>query len=364
MAKIKPKKSKQTQKSGSRRQDKVETTTSDHWQITQSQIGICITAAIVVIIYHGEILLSRRRVTTIQQQSHGILDRKDAFLQWFTKNGGEFHPILLNNDDDNSTSANVTIVEFPSYGGWGLSLPLPQVVQQQKILEDCEADELSHDDRQQQCSIDFAKSINNLPSPIIRHLDPLFTVPSSIIISVQSILDTYTSSDFYTQVNTILTSSFPQSTGLAPAKQQQRGVSSMGLVEQDVVIAMYLVVEECQHKHHQRLFNNIDSYWAEYLDVLPHTPRLDTFNDEEYETLNDAHLEYTGRNTKRTLQKMYNGYKEQHPTLRNVVEGMIRQKMASTIDSAIPESCSSFETFHRFVAVVSSRAMVLKGVKQ
>ena len=70
MAKSKPKKSKQTQKSGDRRQDKVETTSADHWQITQSQIGIFITAAIVVIIYYGEIVLSRRRVATIQQQSH------------------------------------------------------------------------------------------------------------------------------------------------------------------------------------------------------------------------------------------------------------------------------------------------------
>jgi len=43
---------------------------------------------------------------------------------------------------------------------------------------------------------------------------------------------------------------------------------------------------------------------------------------------------------------------------------MIQTKLGSSIrPSDIPSSCFSFETFHRFVAIISSRAMVLKGVK-
>jgi len=284
---------------------------------------------------------NNRQVINQQNQS-----TKDSFLKWFTENGGTFH-------------VNVTIEEFPSYGGWGLALPSPTELSHP-------SDECQSDNADGQCTAaDYEKS------PIIRHLDPLFTVPSSIIISVQSILDTYTFtssplylSDFYPNINKILTRAFPNGPGLA-----KRG---MGLVEQDAVIAMYLMAEECQHGHTPLFKNNEDSRWAPYLDVLPKytIPRLDSFGDEEYAVLQDANLEHTGRNSRRLLEQMYLNDDSGTGTinvlsLKSVVEDMIHQKIGPTTPSiAIPAACISFETFHRFVAIVSSRAMLLKDVKQ
>jgi hypothetical protein len=44
---------------------------------------------------------------------------------------------------------------------------------------------------------------------------------------------------------------------------------------------------------------------------------------------------------------------------------MIHRKLGilSSTTTTIPETCISFDTFHRFVGIVSSRAMVLKGIK-
>ena len=279
------------------------------------------------------------------------INKRDAFINWFVNNGGTFHPVIINED----TAVNVTIEEFQSYGGWGLALPLPSnITEQQQMTDECQ----SVEDEQQQCSTDISTS----NTPIIRHLDPLFTVPSSIIISVSSILEIYAYPkspqylpNFYPEVNNILNKAYPGGTGLAA-----RG---MGLVEQDVVIAMYLMVEECQH-HHTHLFrNNEDSYWGGYLEVLPQytIPRLDTFDDDAYAALKDENLEYLGRRSRQLLKQMYSmSPSEGHVSLSSVVKDMIQLKMKQS--ETIPD-CVCFETFHRFVGIVSSRAMVLKGVK-
>ena len=70
----------------------------------------------------------------------------------------------------------------------------------------------------------------------------------------------------------------------------------MGLAQQDVVIALHLMAEDCQHGH-SSLFNREDSRWGPYLDVLLRLtiPRLDTFSDEEYAAMRDKNLERTGR---------------------------------------------------------------------
>lgn len=172
----------------------------------------------------------------------------------------------------------------------------------------------------------------------------------------------------------------------------------MGLVEQDVVIAMHLMVEECHHQlysntHHQNPYNvTEDSYWGEYLDVLPQytIPRLDTFGNEEYAALHDDNLEFVGRNSKRLLERMFlmNQYdnddsdiyadaamkqkKRNGISLQGVVREMIHRKLdIPTMTASLPESsatalldsCTSFEAFHRFVGIVASRAMVLNGRK-
>ena len=174
--------------------------------------------------------------------------------------------------------------------------------------------------------------------------------------------------NFYSTVNKVLTTGYGRSSGTGLAKR------GMTLADQNVVIGMYLMVEECQH-HHTALFNANNnnnnenekgSYWGEYLDVLPQytIPRLDTFNDEAYAALKDVHLERSGRNSKRRLEEMYNGVTSTSGgeilSLRSVVQDMIRQRMNNErLD--IPESCINFDKFHRFVGIVSSRGMVLKG---
>jgi hypothetical protein len=174
----------------------------------------------------------------------------------------------------------------------------------------------------------------------------------------------------------------------------------MGLVEQDIVIAMHLMVEDFHHRFYNAhpLSNNLvieeDSHWGPYLDVLPQylIPRLNTFGDEEYEALSDANLEFVGRNSKRLLERLFgithedeeNGGRADAATttnaeisLQSVIRDMIDVKldemmttssslsdMSTASIATLLHSCTSFETFHRFVGIVASRAMVLHGRKQ
>jgi hypothetical protein len=192
-------------------------------------------------------------------------------------------------------------------------------------------------------------------------------------------------------MNTILDQNFPHYQGMLVG----RGGGGMGLTEQDVIIATYLMVEDCYYHHlvHQQNNNNNhhvvedSSYWGEYLDILPQysIPRLDTFTTVEYEALNDTLLEWTGRESRHVLEKIFtNNYnannsdgssngQEEVPILQTLVRDLMYRKLGisstttttttATTTTIVPESCISFDTFHRFVGIVSSRAMVLKGVK-
>ena len=351
--------------------------TTSHSKITTITVSSAL-AIILFIICVVVILLSpnNANINSNPQQTSTRTEKKDAFLNWFVNNGGTFHPIIWLHDD----TVNVTIEEFPEYGGWGLALPIPPKSNSITIMADqCHQPSSSSEEEEDDDSIKEQRQCPALPNPkppIIRHLDPLFTVPSKIIITVQSILEMYaypkTSSrylpNFYSTVNKVLTTGNngrSSSTGLA-----KRG---MTLADQNVVIGMYLMVEECQH-HHTTLFNTNTnknenengSYWGEYLDVLPQytIPRLDTFNDEAYASLKDVHLERSGRSSKRRLEEMYNGIISasggETLSLRSVVQDMIRQRVSNERFD-IPESCISFDKFHRFVGIVSSRGMVLKG---
>jgi hypothetical protein len=163
-----------------------------------------------------------------------------------------------------------------------------------------------------------------------------------------------------------------------------QGGGRMGLAEQDIIIAIYLMVEDCHHHHHHHIHRHNsytykieDSFWGDYLNILPKyiIPRLDTFTTSEYEVLNDTLLERTGRESKHILEKIFTNNNEYDtsssnggevpPILQTLVRDMIHRKLGiTTTDTAtIPETCISFDTFHRFVGIVSSRAMVLKGVK-
>jgi hypothetical protein len=112
---------------------------------------------------------------------------------------------------------------------------------------------------------------------------------------------------------------------------------------------------------------------------------LDTFGDEDYAALRDEGLERAGRESLWLLRTMFGGDEVGDGDgdgggLRTVVRDMIRRKIGMSLSSTttttttttlphdtttiVPDSCISFEAFHRFVGIVSSRAMVLRGVKQ
>ena len=274
-------------------------------------------------------------------------------MKWIIDNGGTFHPV-----HHGDKKLNVTLEKFPEFGGWGLALALNAPQNQ------CEAD-FTNSTESKQCHPSESES---LPTSglIVKELDPLFTIPPALIITIPHILETYSTSSspryistFYTKLHSILQRGLK---GSGLSKQIHR----MGLVEQDVILALYLMAENCQHQHVQ-LFEG-DSFYGPYLDVLPGLiPRLDTFNDEEYKVLDDEDLEGMGRESKGALQYMYNGSKDigDGATLKAVLLDMIATELKSGSSSILSSAeCTSFESFHRFVALISSRAMVLRGVKR
>ena len=286
--------------------------------------------------------------------SNKTIDQKrDAFLKWITDNGGTFYPV-----DHGDNMVNVTLEEFPEFGGWGLALAMGTPKNQ------CETD-FTNSTEPKQCQMDESDSLSS-SGPIVKELDPLFTIPSTLIITIPHILDTYSTSSspryvstFYPKLHSILQKGLKGS-GLS------RQINLMGLVEQDVILALYLMAENCQHEH-ARLFQG-DSFYGPYLDVLPGLiPRLDTFDDDEYKVLGDEVLESMGRESKRALEYMFNGSTESggEATLKAVLLDMIATQLKSRSSSILlAAECTSFESFHRFVALISSRAMVLRGVKR
>ena len=317
---------------------------------------------------------------------------KDAFLAWFVRNGGVYHPIHITGSSNKET-VNVTIDEFPTFGGWGLAVNIPSSSALLPVEGgECNGADIYEDAKAEQCKMMESKEEEQQQqqqqqqSILIRHLDPLFTVPSSLIITVQLIIETYGKevdsihylSSFIPTMNAILDRAFPHYQGM-----MSQGGGRMGLAEQDIIIAIYLMVEDCHHHHHHIHRHNSntykieDSFWGDYLNILPKyiIPRLDTFTTSEYEVLNDTLLERTGRESKHILEKIFTNNNEYDtsssnggevpPILQTLVRDMIHRKLgiATTNTATIPETCISFDTFHRFVGIVSSRAMVLKGVK-
>ncbi|KAK1733894.1 SET domain-containing protein [Skeletonema marinoi] len=313
----------------------------------------------------------------------------ELFLKWFTDNGGIFHPIssstAANDDDDASSGVQITIHKFDGLG-WGLAA----IFNATSTFDSTFSNE-GNDDACESAS----QNDESCPSPsqqlqpattlIIPHLAPLFTVPSNLIISISSILDTYASPsndyylpNFYHVVNKVLLASFPRGQGLAkmssPNNNRRSGNNvRMGLVEQDVVIAMMLMTEECLHHHHDDDDSTNGSFWGPYLNMLSSTPipRLDTFDTEEYAMLNDATLEMVGRSSKERLKSMFYGNArnsggDDDVSVKTVLRDMINIQQRTNKNNnpaVVPPTCLEFDTFHKFIGIVSSRAMVLKGIK-
>ena len=259
------------------------------------------------------VTVQRSKETTfeINHQSSEILkdrvtekskdEKISKFLDWFTENGGYISP-------------SVTLREFVDFGGYGLMAVSDNTSNNQHT---------SSDDKN-----------------VLEPLDELYRIPPSIITSAKSVYSMYHGGprlvhQFQHRLNMALHHYF-----------------SSSLVQQDVIIALHLMVE-CSLGDHSNL--------RPYLDVLPQDtiPRLDTFSTEELSLLNDQSLSQMAQDSKRSLQ---NGWNEGN--LKSLVLEMSksaqRHKQAANTEK---RTCLDFKSFHKYVSFVSSRAMVLRGTK-
>ena len=229
-------------------------------------------------------------------------DKIDRFLVWLNENGA-------------SISNHVTISSFPEFGGYGL-LAVPETTNN----DDDDKGSTNHDD-----------------SVAIHEMDQLFTIPSNIIISTRTFLEEYTMHipNLQQRLQLILQSSNVQSS----------------MVQQDIVIGLYLLVQKKLGKRSQ---------FHPYLDILPQgtIPRLDTFEEEALELLNDADLVSLAKDSYYQLTLVWN-----HVDLKRIVSSLLQQTSRVADGEESSGTLPSFEEFHKFVSIVSSRAMVLHGTK-
>ncbi len=229
-------------------------------------------------------------------------DKIENFIRWLKDNGAIISP-------------SVTIASFPNFGGFGLQAKL------QHRLEENEDD--NH-------------------KIAIHHLDEMFTIPESIIISSKSVYQQFQASipNFQSKLMYLI---------------HQFIHYNSQLIHQDIVIALYLMVQ-CTLKD--------DSLFYPYLDILPSyiIPRLDTFNDEELDMLQDEDLKDLAKNSYHELHSLWKSEKF-YSFLSLMINNVAKQNDNIKSNHVDIGYCISFQSFHKYVAIVSSRAMVLQGTK-
>lgn len=99
-----------------------------------------------------------------------------------------------------------------------------------------------------------------------------------------------------------------------------------------------------------------------YLRMLPpDVPRLDSFDEEALQVLQDDYLANLARQSREELSTAWhnNGVKDIALQMARIV---IIDSGLSLEDVVVSRNeCLTFESFHRFVAIASSRAMILEG---
>ncbi len=264
--------------------------------------------------HYGSLLLQEKLLLSVFQKSAFSQPNENesneeikiqSFLSWLHENGAIISPF-------------VTISSFPEFGGYGLQAKAKNI----------------YDDEGE------GDSANN--NHTVKYLDDMFTIPQSIIISARSIMEKRKNQipNFQQRITQLLANYVPRDS----------------LVQQDVLIASHLMVECTLGKY---------SSFKPYLDILPQytIPRLDTFNDEELLMLQDEELAHLARESYSQLQRLWQSEGLQH-ILAAIIE-VEKRGIDNTIerDTLNNQQCISFSSFHRFVSIVSSRAMVLEGTK-
>lgn len=241
------------------------------------------------------------------------------FISWLKDNGAIISP-------------RVTLESFPEFGGYGL-----------KAKSKCEMNNGEKDELiKQTCTIDD-NDTDDSKEIAIQYFDEMFTIPESIIMSTKSILHEFTSSNFK------ISNFQSRMTKLLSGHI----VYSSYMVQQDVVIALYLMTQ-CALDDKSR--------FKPYMDILPqyNIPRLDTFDDDELAMLQDDFLSTLAKESLTQLQSIWDS-NDLHKILSEMMKTATNG--ANNVNKDTYSQCMSFSSFHKFVSIVSSRAMVVQGHK-
>jgi hypothetical protein len=115
--------------------------------------------------------------------------------------------------------------------------------------------------------------------------------------------------------------------------------------QQDMIIALQLMIECAMGGA---------SFWFPYLQIIPeYVPRLDYYNEKELALLQDTELHQMSVTSKRLIQEVWEKIQE---------AGSWSKLLDAATDNPDPK-CLTYEMFHHFIAIVGSRAFILRNIK-
>jgi hypothetical protein len=173
--------------------------------------------------------------------------------------------------------------------------------------------------------------------------DRILEIPKHLIFTSRKLLDRSNDSRFTATA-----------TASAKAKEAIEQYIENPLDQQDALIALDLMLECCRGP---------TSLWFPYLQVLPtHVPRLAMFSNEELSLLQDTDLASYALIQRQELKLAWKG------GIQSAVSSwrLQQQQQASSSsgsDYGYDDSCLTESSFHHYVAISSSRAMILDNIK-
>jgi len=181
----------------------------------------------------------------------------------------------------------------------------------------------------------FGIKATNAP---VQKTDTLFTIPSSAIITADWVLQRYPM--FAKDIVKLADDS-----NMSPSTRQ------------DIIIALYLMVE-CS-------YGEASEIWP-YLQVLPDlVPRLTTFDNNTLGMLQDQFLTELKHHDLSKLTKVWDhGLSKMVTAIADQFIDDAEADNGSRNGTSTYKGCLTFESFHHYVAISSSRAMILeRGIK-
>jgi len=171
----------------------------------------------------------------------------------------------------------------------------------------------------------------------VDYFENIYTIPSSMIQTAESVIRK-------------AKQSIPNIENLLNKVFHSKSVHDFTMEDQDMVLALGLM-KECALGE--------SSEFYPYMKLLPKEKilRLDSLSDKALEILEDAELLSLAKNSQKRIKNAWFDSK-----LSELVSMLIKGDEKVKYD-AIVKSCSSLESFIKFISIISSRAMVLNGKK-